>query len=84
LFPQGAKLRGERSGKKASGYVRRNGQIRVKGKSYDSPSGAAKAALGRSANGWYFWRVERSPRNWVRIRDIKKAGAPLVRRTKRR
>jgi hypothetical protein len=52
LFPQGCKLRGERNGKKSSGYITKTGQVRVKGKSYDSLSAAGKAAYGSRVNGW--------------------------------
>ncbi len=34
------------------------GDIRYKGRLYDTPSGAGKAALGRTVNGWHFWRLE--------------------------
>jgi hypothetical protein len=78
LFPQGARLKGERNGKRASGFIARDGTVRVKGKSYDSLSAAGRAAYGASVNGWYFWRVQRGTRNWVRLRDIKNAGTPLL------
>lgn len=80
LLPQGGKLRGERNGKTSRAFVRRNGQIRVRGELYSSVSGAGKAAHGRSVNGWFYWKVERSPGNWVRLRDIKRAGVPIIRR----
>ncbi|MGD0145144.1 MAG: DUF4357 domain-containing protein, partial [Rhizomicrobium sp.] len=80
LLPQGGKLKGERWGKNSTGFVKRNGQIRVNGKLYSSVSGAGKAAHGRSVNGWFYWKVERSPGNWVRLRDIKRAGVPVIRR----
>lgn len=38
-----------------------------KGKIHPSPSAAASAACKRGANGWWFWRYERSPGDWVRI-----------------
>jgi hypothetical protein len=80
LLPQGGRLKGERNGKTAFGVIKRDGQIRVKGVSYSSVSGAGKAAFGRSVNGWFYWKVERSPGNWVRLRDIKRAGVPVIRR----
>jgi hypothetical protein len=78
LFPQGARLRGERNGKRSSGRITRDGKVRVKGKSFDSLTAAGVAAHGSRVNGWYYWKVERSPRNWVRVCDVKKAGAPLL------
>jgi len=34
-----------------------SGHLVVDGKTYESPSGAGKAVLKRSINGWWFWRV---------------------------
>ena len=37
--------------------VTEQGQLSFRGRAYGTPSGAAKAALGRVVNGWWFWRV---------------------------
>lgn len=37
--------------------VTAKGLIEVDGETFDSPSGAGKAVLGRTVNGWNFWRL---------------------------
>ena len=37
--------------------VQDDGRLLVDSRSYDSPSGAARAVLKRGINGWWFWRV---------------------------
>ncbi|GAB3077742.1 GmrSD restriction endonuclease domain-containing protein [Pedococcus soli] len=39
------------------GTVLPGGRIQVDGKDFDSPSGSARHVLGRSQNGWTFWRL---------------------------
>lgn len=52
--------------------LRRDGHIRFGRKLYESPSGAAKAAVGRGMAGWHFWHY-RDPRgDWVRLRQLKR------------
>ncbi len=36
-----------------------SGQIQVNGEVFESPSGAARAMVGRAANGWKAWRIPR-------------------------
>lgn len=55
--------------------VRQDGTIRFRGNVYNSPSLAGKAAIGRSANGWTFWKYERSPGDWVLLDQLRKTGA---------
>jgi len=66
------KLRAVLKGKTFKARVRRDGSIRYKGKTYDSPSAAGGAACKRSCNGWYFWKYERAPGDWVRLRELRK------------
>lgn len=54
--------------------VRRNGTIRLKSRIFDSPSDAARAVVGYAANGWSFWRYERAPGQWIRLREIRRSG----------
>lgn len=56
------------------GRVLRNGVVVVNGKRFTSPSLAAKAACpGRGAvNGWWFWRYERAPGDWVRLSELRR------------
>jgi hypothetical protein len=52
--------------------VRPNGQIRYKGRTYNSPSLAGRAVTKRPTNGWWFWRFERAPGDWVRLRELRR------------
>ena len=64
-------LRMEYKGKKYKARVKRNGQIRFRGKLFNSPSLAAASILRRAANGWYWWKYQRSPGEWVRIDEMR-------------
>jgi hypothetical protein len=50
-----------------------NGSILYKGKIYKSPTGAAKAAIGkqRAVNGWWWWYIEDAAGEWVRLIDYR-------------
>ena len=52
--------------------VRKDGAIRFGGRTYNSPSGAAGAATRGFVDGWYFWRFERAPGDWVRLNELRK------------
>ena len=54
------------------GRVLKSGRVRVGSKSFDSPTGAAKKIVGRSVNGWRFWRYERAPGQWVTLNELKR------------
>ncbi len=66
------KLRATLKGKTFKARVRRDGSIRYKGRTYNSPSAAGGAACKRSCDGWYFWKYERAPGDWVRLRELRK------------
>jgi hypothetical protein len=52
--------------------VRRDGTIRFNGRVFTSPSKAACAATRlRAVNGWWFWKYERSPGDWVRLSKLR-------------
>jgi hypothetical protein len=54
----------------ARATVLADGQLEVDGHLFDSPSGAGRAATGRSTNGWAFWRIERNEGTKLRqLRD---------------
>jgi hypothetical protein len=60
---------------KRKGYrarVRKNGSIRVGKKVFTSPSQAAAEITGQPTNGWWFWKFERAPGQWVRLRELKR------------
>jgi Restriction Enzyme Adenine Methylase Associated len=80
LLPMGARLRGNHKGKVFRARARRDGRVRYDGRVYSSLSLAAKAAIRRPVNGWWFWHVERGRGNWVRLIRIRKAGTPVYTR----
>lgn len=66
-------LKAKFQNKSIAGRVAKDGTIRFAGKTYFSPSGAAKAACnGRARGGWTFWSYERAPGDWVRLDQIRK------------
>lgn len=53
--------------------VLRDGSISVKGKRFASPSTAGSAVMGgRSCNGWLFWKYEKGPGNWRRLKELQR------------
>lgn len=66
------RLRATLKGKTFRANVRRDGNIRFRGKLYRSPSAAGRAATRRSCNGWWFWKFERAPGDWVRLRELRR------------
>ncbi len=52
--------------------VRRNGRISFNGKMFNSPSLAAAMIIKRAANGWNWWKFQRSPGEWVRLDELRK------------
>ena len=55
----GKRIYASYKGKEYKAHVYRNGRIRFDGRFYDTPTGAAKAVVKRTVNGWSFWRVRR-------------------------
>jgi hypothetical protein len=51
--------------------VRRDGTVGFRGKVYNSPSLAGRAAVGHGTNGWRFWKFERSPGDWVLLDQLR-------------
>lgn len=51
--------------------VRSDGTIWFKKKVYTSPSLAAAAVTGRPMNGWWWWKYERAPGDWVRLDELR-------------
>ena len=66
------KLRRVYKGKLVRARVRKDGTVRYNRALYNSPSLAAVAAIGRPANGWYFWHYERAPGQWVPLAELRK------------
>ena len=72
LFERRTPLRGEYRGKTYRATLRRDGYISYKGRLFESPQGAARAALGRPRRGWYFWRYRDETGEWVRLLSLKR------------
>lgn len=51
--------------------LRPDGQLRLRGKLYESPSGAAHAIVRRSVNGWWSWKYEEAPGKWSRLQELR-------------
>jgi RAMA domain-containing protein len=66
------KLRASVRNKKFKARVRRDGSIRFRNRIYNSPSSAGGAACKRSCDGWYFWKYERAPGDWVKLNELRK------------
>ena len=66
------KLRATLKGNTFTAGVRRDGSVRFGGKIYRSPSAAGTAVCKRSCNGWWFWKYERAPGDWVRLSELRK------------
>jgi len=70
-LPLVRKLRATYKGRILKALVRRDGRIRFRGKTFDSPSKAASMAIGRGRNGWTFWTYQRAPGVWVPIKELR-------------
>ncbi len=66
------KLRGRSKGITFHASVKDDGRIRLQGKVYASPSAAASAATKYPVDGWWFWKYERAPGDWVRLDELRK------------
>ena len=67
-------LRRTYKGKAFKAYLRADGTVKLGHKVYSSPSGAACAVVGRTANGWTFWKRLDESRNWVPLDSLRKKG----------
>lgn len=71
LIPKAVRIRAYYKRQTIKARLRRDLTIRFKRKLYKSPSAAATAVCKRPANGWSFWRYERSPGDWVQIDELR-------------
>ena len=67
-----SKLRGRTKGKMFYASVQVDGTIRVQRRTYHSPSAAASAVTHYPVDGWWFWKYERAPGDWVRLDELRK------------
>src|SRR5262249_28669640 len=72
LIPGPMRIRNTIKGKMFKARVRKNGTIRFKGRTYTSLSSAATAAYGHPCDGWYFWKYERGPGDWVKLHELRR------------
>lgn len=64
-------LRAEYKGERYQATLRKDGHVSYDGALYKSPSAAARAVVGRAANGWRFWSF-RKGRVWVPLGDLRR------------
>jgi GIY-YIG catalytic domain len=72
LLEKRLKLKGLHEQKWYRARLLLNGEVSFGGKRYETPSQAARAVRGKPSNGWWFWRYERAPGDWVRLRELKR------------
>ncbi len=72
LVERGLPLRAEHRASTYRATLRKDGRIAYQGKLYDSPSAAAKAIVGRAANGWHFWQYRYGSRDWRRLKELRR------------
>lgn len=57
-------------GKEFRAILTPHGKILFKGKTYTSPTGAARAIITtRTVNGWHFWRIKNDKGEWVKLAE---------------
>ncbi|MBI4996866.1 MAG: DUF4357 domain-containing protein [Rhodocyclales bacterium] len=64
-------LRADYKGMRYLASLRKDGHISYKGELYQSPSAAAKAIVGRAANGWKFWEFKGSS-GWMELSELRR------------
>jgi hypothetical protein len=63
-------LQGTYKGRRYRASLRRNGTIRLKGRTYPSPTAAASSIVKRPVNGLWFWHYRNKARQWVKLRTL--------------
>ncbi len=66
------KLRGLYKRKLYHARLLLNGEVSFGGKRYETASKAARAARRKPTNGWWFWRYQRAPGDWVRLGELRR------------
>jgi len=66
------KLRAWYKGKIYRALVKKDGSIRYAGKLYNSPSSAGRAVIKRACDGWFLWRYQRAPGDWVALDNLRR------------
>lgn len=73
LVAKRAMLYRQYKGRDYTAWLSPKGVIKFKGKTYSSPTGAARAVIGanRAVSGWVFWYIRDADGNWVRLEDYR-------------
>lgn len=68
------RLRATFKGTTLRARVLKNGRIRYRRETFNSPSIAAYNAIGRrrAVNGWRFWHYERAPGDWIQLNELRR------------
>ena len=64
-------LQGHHKGWEYRAILRPDGTIRYGQRTFQSPSAAAGAAVGRACNGWTFWRYRDGSGDWVPLKNLR-------------
>jgi hypothetical protein len=65
------KIRLSHGGRMHTASVHRDGTIHCEGRAFMSPSGAARAIVGVTVNGWRVWQYQRPRGDWVQLRALR-------------
>lgn len=71
LLGQRRSLQGRRRGLEYHATLRPDGTIRYGQRTFQSPSAAAAAALGRACNGWTFWQYRDGSSQWAPLKNLR-------------
>ena len=67
-----SKLRGTYKGKTFLATVKDDGTIRFQRKVFRTPTGPAMAITKYPVDGWFFWKYQRAPGDWVRLDELRR------------
>jgi len=67
IAQKGMQIVGFHKGKKYHAVIRKDGIIRYLGQEFTSPSGAARAIVKGSVNGWAFWKYKNDQGEMIRL-----------------
>ncbi|MDP2653098.1 MAG: hypothetical protein Q8Q08_03595 [Candidatus Omnitrophota bacterium] len=71
-FTKGQRIKWSYKGKVYRAYIKKSGAIRFRNKIFTSPSSAAKFITKHAADGWFCWKFERAPGDWVPLHELRK------------
>jgi hypothetical protein len=66
------RIRFDYKGKVYIARVRSDGTINYRGKIYTSPSAAATAVTKRPMDGWWTWKYQWAPGDWIRLDELRR------------